>query len=51
MKFCCSDFEGCYYIGNQFGFNIRIVKTTSPVLLETGYNLFYYNKALRKTKK
>ena len=36
MKFCCSCFEGSYYIGNNFGINIRIVRFTSDFLIKQG---------------
>ncbi len=40
LKFCCSDFEGSYRVGNHFGINIRIVKFNSK-LLTSGNNFFY----------
>lgn len=49
MKFCCESFEGSYFIGNQFGINIRIVKFNSEFLLKKNY-IFTINKQLQKTK-
>jgi len=42
MKFCCSSFEGSYYVGNHFGINIRMVKFHSK-LLTSGNNIFFTN--------
>jgi hypothetical protein len=51
MKFCCSDFEGHYYVENHVGPNFRIVKFTSPVLTGRGDKSFFaHNPALFKTK-
>ncbi len=36
MKFCCSNFEGSYYVGNNFGINIRIVRFSSDFLINQG---------------
>ena len=36
MKFCCSKFEGSYYINNNLGINIRIVKFSSDFLIKQG---------------
>lgn len=38
LKFCCSFFEGGYFVGNGFGPNIRIVKFTSEELIARGIN-------------
>ena len=46
MKFCCGGFEGAYCIGNHFGINIRMVKFTSPIFLDGGYELFRAHHAL-----
>lgn len=50
LKFCCWSFEGLYYVGNQFGINIRVVKLTSPEHVERASDIFYLHKELRKTK-
>lgn len=36
MKFCCSKFEGSYYVNNSFGINIRIIKFSSDFLIKQG---------------
>jgi len=36
MKFCCSTFEGSYYVKNNFGINIRVVKFHSDFLIKQG---------------
>jgi hypothetical protein len=51
MKFCCSDFEGSYYIGNQFGINIRIVKFNSKQFASGDKIYFSKNIKLNKTQK
>jgi len=46
MKFCCGGFEGAYCIGNHFG----MVKFTSPIFLDGGYELFNISRLAQKTK-
>ncbi len=51
MKFCCGDFEGHYCVSNQMGPNFRIVKFTSPFLINKGDMFFFTNnQQVRKTK-
>lgn len=50
MKFCCSDFEGAYRVGNQFGINTRIVKFNSKQLRSGDKIYFTRNIQVGKTK-
>ncbi len=51
MKFCCSDLEGDYYVGNKFGMNFRIVKFRSPLLVnDRDMSMFLHNKQASRTK-
>lgn len=49
MKFCCESFEGSYFIGNQCGINIRIVKFNSEFLISKGNLYFKRNRQINKT--
>lgn len=50
LKFCCSNFEGSYRIGNQFGINARIVKFKSKQFTSGDKVYFSRNIQLSKTK-
>lgn len=50
MKFCCSDLEGAYRIGNQFGINMRIVKFKSRQFTSGDNVYFSRNIQASKTK-
>ena len=50
MKFCCFAFEMYYTLENQYCYNIRKVKLTSPRLTEYGMMKYYNIPSLRGTR-
>ena len=50
MKFCCFAFEMYYTLENQYCYNIRKVKLTSPRLTEHGMMKYYNIPSLRGTR-
>ena len=50
MKFCCFRFEMYYTLENQYCYNIRKVKLTSPRLTEHGMMKYYNIPSLRGTR-
>ena len=50
MKFCCFAFEMYYTLENQYCYNIRKVKLTSPRLTEHGMMKYYNIPSLRRTR-